>query len=425
MLRKKPSEKTNELTLGPNINEDGTVSEKDVPKIEKFVNNNGSSAFSNAKAHACDHDGSRSEEDILGTILDRKTVRHIDGQFKNKQAQMAMVCELLHAYRFNLDEYKDLNDRGYGNNLRYSVASKDYFDDSTASTGFMEINGFVYPYETKSCATAILKNDNEANSPIGFTLQSIYPGWSYAPFEAVKAVDGLDSDKFKKYEYGIRHLRNRPNDYERELKRRYDDAQSKSNERMTPEDYARYGLKSGMLTIPDKDILPILKKTKVYQDADKVTKFCYELKCDRQLAYPGTGKYDPDKPSAIHIERPKADTRYGNKTSFTIHKDIPDGEFRIFVEDNRQFVIRRYKADPNDPSIKTDVGLKIFVPPKEDFEKRKVKKFMDMDPEQKQIAKLAMKLYDRFHSNDGGKDHDGAGIALERKTEKETAVELS
>ena len=103
---------------------------------------------------------------------------------------------------------------------------------------------------------------------------------------------------------------------------------------------------------------------------------------------------------------------------------MPDGEFRIFVEDNRQFVIKRYKADPNDPSVKTDVGLKIFVPPKEDFEKRKVKKFMDMDPEQKQIAKLAMKLYDRFHANDGGGGHGGADIALERETEKEPAVEL-
>lgn len=424
MTKKKPSEKIRDFLYNIVIEDNGNVAESDIGKVEKFINNNGSSALSITKAHAQDHEGSRSQEDILDTILDRETKRHLDGQFNSKAAQMGAVCETLYNKRQSIDRYKDIYDTGYGNNVRYSIAMQDYFDEDTKSTGFMEINSFIYPYETKSCATVILKNDKtSADSPLGITAQTIYPGWAYVPYDVVKQVDGQESKKFQVFSRGLNGLKQNSHEFEKELRDRYEEYQSKDRNRLSPEEYAYYGIKSGLVTIPDTDILPVLKKTKMYRDASKVEKFCYELKCDRQLAHPGSGKYDPNKPSDITIERPKTDSRYGDKPSFTIHKKIPDGEFRIFVEDNRQFIIRRYKNDPSnpDPRAKIPVSAKIFVPPVQEYEKNKVKNFMDQNPEQKEITQLAMDLYSRFHKNDGREK----GIELQTETHKELAMAMS
>lgn len=405
MRYEKPSTKIEDFIMDVVIEDNGAASKSDTSRIAAFINANGESAYSVSHAHSSDHAGKRSEADVLNEMMNKDTARRIDGQFKTEDAQMGMTCELLYDMRQILDDYKKNNDYGRSNNLRYSADFRDYFDDSLTSSGFMEIDGFIYPYETKSCGTIIMKNDiTSEHAPLGFTAQSVYPGWSYVPYQVLKQVDGEEAVAYLKER--IKDAKSKsPRELDKEAERLYTKEQAYSKERLNPSDFARYGIKSGTLTIPQKNVREVLEQTDIYKKSNDITKFCYELKCSRKLAYPPDGVYDPDKKPGIRIDLPKTDVKDSNKWSFMIHKDGPKGsDIRLFVEANGQFTIKRFDlVDPETGSKKfirdgnLDTSDNIaYYPITSEREKTRAKKFADASPEQAYMLKLAKTLYKRF-----------------------------
>lgn len=411
MRYEKPSVKIKQFLKNVVIKDNGATTESDTSRVAAFVNANGESAYSISHAHSGDHAGKRSEADVLNEMMSRDTVRHIDGQFKTEDAQMGMTCELLYDMRQILDDYKNNRDHGRSDNLRYSADFRDYFDDELTSSGFIEIDGFIYPYETKSCGTIIMKNDmTSEQAPLGFTAQSVYPGWAYIPYQVLKQVDGEEAVAYwKKLVKDAESKSPRELDKEAEeiyTKRQvYNEIDNEKKDRLKPSDFARYGIKSGALTIPKKNMREVLEQTDIYKKSNDITKFCYELKCSRKLAYPPDGVYDPDKKPGIHIDLPKPDVKDPTKWSFMIHKDGPKGsDIRLFVEANGQFTIKRFDlVDPKTGSKRfirngdLDTSDNIaYYPITSAREQTRAEKFAKASPEQAYMLKLAKTLYKRF-----------------------------
>ena len=129
MKYEKPSVKIKQFLRNVVIEDNGAASESDTSRVAAFINANGGSAYSVSHAHSSDHAGKRSEADVLNEMMNKDTARRIDGQFKTEDAQMGMTCELLYNMRQILDDYKENNDYGRSNNLRYSVDFREYFGD--------------------------------------------------------------------------------------------------------------------------------------------------------------------------------------------------------------------------------------------------------------------------------------------------------
>jgi hypothetical protein len=429
MRYEKPSTKIENFLMDVVIDDNGATSESDTSRVAAFINANGESAYSISNAHSGDHAGKRSEADVLNEMMNRDTVRRIDGQFKTEHAQMGMTCELLHGMSRILDRYKENNDYGRSNNLRYSVDLREYFGDDLTSSGFMEIDGFIYPYETKSCGTIIMKNDmTSKQAPLGFTAQSVYPGWSFVPYQVLKQVDGEKAVAYLKER--IKDAKSKsPRELDKEAERLYTEKQAYSKKRLSPSDFAKYGIKSGALTIPQKNVCKVLEQTDIYKKSNNITKFCYELKCSRKLAYPPDGIYDPDKKPDIRIDLPKADVKDSTKWSFIIHKDGPKGsDIRLFVEANGQFTIKRFDlVDPKTGSKKfirngdLDTSDNIaYYPITSAREQTRAEKFAKASPEQAYMLKLAKTLYKRF--DDRKKEYEAHRNLHQRGYEPELQI---
>lgn len=404
---KKLAGELDDLIMRLNYDDDELLSQNSVDKLKHALNAEGTSTLSSygKNAHADDHSGNRTDIDILDSVCSPDSSRKIDGQFASERAQWTMVAEVLHKNAKEIADFKDLEDFGKATNRCFPVQMANVLDDGCKSTGFMEVNGFYYKFETDSCATVVIKNDKTSNSaPFGVTVQSAYPGWSTIP-------DGIDvSDKkFQNVDNSIntnrmqrygKPLTNTVNN----LARYFDNADrtARSNipinffksdygmpsntddrrmlitrkDSMSPEMFAAYGVKSGAVTLLNESNADLIKKTDTYKRADKLEKARLLFKADPSNAY-DDGKYDPDKAPNIRVSAIRYDT-YSHEDTFTITKTLDpsnDKEIRCFVNESG-LSIKKYENGKSasktihyPPSSREDTDYRAFVKSEPRFSK--------------------------------------------------------
>lgn len=168
---------------GLEFDEDGLPTEKAIAELKKLFCMNEYVSNAGSQAHANKHKGDRTESDILNTILTRQ--RNTDGQFANEKQQMASILETLMYNRKAISEFVDSGyiSKNYGSfreqNERKNIYVHSNIEMTEPAKGFAAADGFIYSFEDNKYATIVLIHAGNQYAPLGFALQTAYPGIGY------------------------------------------------------------------------------------------------------------------------------------------------------------------------------------------------------------------------------------------------------
>lgn len=331
----------------------GLLTDESVQTLKKAMGFGATVGNATKATHTEDHDGHRSDADLLQSVCNRNSNRQIDGQFPDERTQWTIAYHLLDEGRDQIAGFAEFGSPNQ--NYRFTQCRVKSATDKDSSSGFIKIGGFYHRFTTDRCCTLILKKDPK--SVYGFAVQSIYPGVSYEPGKGKNQSVNM------------------------------------SNERMSTKDVAKY------LKVSNEDCSDIMKQTDEYKSASPLKKAKLLLQSNPSQVYEHedygvfdskSKKYEPHEQLNISIGSIKDDPPNGE--AFEIRKtNYETGEIlRCFVGENNVKVKRFGKNREKLPVLQNkgkDV-YSLFLNQKQDIEK-----FAEIEPDLTRIIRKVERDY--------------------------------